>query len=622
MALPSVAALSGNTNATKTHTGSPGTLAVKQEPPDEAEIREMAAKLVEANNAKMAVAAAAAARQTAQVAPNMVQPGQPGIMSYLTRTGGGAVVTVGKQQEKNATDAVKKPLLDEESLWGRFGWVTLGKCHIPYILRAGEKYCAVRMVENKLLNRYLCYLNAEVYECTCIPSYYITDSEAKLFNEINQKHCDGHFGREAFTTHDLVVRLQDAREFYHFLDVCYNKLVLSSSNPKDKCGFIRINGESVVPYTVREGLKYVPLFYFEGETDSLKLKAEKLEGWDLSYLKFCCKVQGIRSELFAHETCSVISLNDIRGYFPTNTLFEDYWPSKMVESQMLLATKGSSNNGTGGMWTKQPPPAKMAPTATQVRPAAPPQVSTAQPVCNGWSGLVGGQPTYQPSMVTQPAGPVIRTQHTPISMHSLNTTTSTTRSIGRARGGSHQFYPQVTMTMASQPSHMTAQPPPLVRVSGAPGIGNAHTYTTAATGMQPGSMHMMGTLTSAATSHQMPPPASYPQHSPHYSPMAQQRHTPPSNPSPASVASKYPPPLLPVLNGTARYSSGYGADVIDLSSPPQSPHRSGGRSSGGGNANANDGGQKQLIQIAEAPTSGTHIPYKVKPRKRRKLTAD
>ena len=58
-----------------------------------------------------------------------------------------------------------------------------------------------------------------------------------------------------------------------------------------RCGFFRINGESVVPYTMKEGVKYVPLFYFEGETDHLKLKSDKVDGWDLAYLKFCCKVQ-------------------------------------------------------------------------------------------------------------------------------------------------------------------------------------------------------------------------------------------------------------------------------------------------------------------------------------------
>lgn len=153
------------------------------------------------------------------------------------------------------------------------------------------------------------------------------------------------YGTQAFTQKDLVVRLSDADEFYKFLDICYNKLSREGGgenlNGSSRCGFIRINRESVVPYTVRDGHKYVPLFYFEGETENLKLKADRLEGWDLSYLKFCCKVQGIRNELFASETCSVISLADIKTYFPLGTEFEEYWPNKMLESQLLVPSKGN-----------------------------------------------------------------------------------------------------------------------------------------------------------------------------------------------------------------------------------------------------------------------------------------
>lgn len=242
-----------------------------------------------------------------------------------------------------APPAEKKPspaATDEASWKGHFGWDKLGDCHIPYIFRQGEKYCAVRMVEIKLLNKYLNYLHQDIYTCTCIRSYYITDVESRLLNEINIKHCDGQFGRDMFNPKDLVVRLSDANEFYNFLDVCYNKLSQEKPVAEDKCGFIRINKESVVPYTVRDGHKYVPLFYFEGETDNLKLKADQLEGWDLSYLKFCCKVQGIRNELFASETCSVISLTDIKSYFPPGTEFEEYWPNKVMDSQLLVSAKG------------------------------------------------------------------------------------------------------------------------------------------------------------------------------------------------------------------------------------------------------------------------------------------
>jgi hypothetical protein len=65
----------------------------------------------------------------------------------------------------------------------------------------------------------------------------------------------------------------------------------------------------------------------------MKTKAINLENWDLAYLKFCCKVQGIKNELFASEQCLVTSLEDVKSYFPEGTKFDDYWPSKVVEMQ-------------------------------------------------------------------------------------------------------------------------------------------------------------------------------------------------------------------------------------------------------------------------------------------------
>ncbi|KAI8433989.1 hypothetical protein MSG28_012140 [Choristoneura fumiferana] len=333
---------------------------VKTERPDEAEIVELAAKMVEANKAK-ALAASAAAARPGPVGLGGVPTGpggQMGILNFLTRkTGAGAPVDT-----RPPVDPEKKtPAPDEASWKGHFGWDMLGKCHIPYIYRSGEKYVAVRMVEIKLLNKYLNYLHADIYSCTCIRSYYITEIEARLLNEINSRHCDGQFGRDPFTQKDLVVRLLDAYEFYNFLDVCYNKLLRGTTNSKDKCGFIRINKESVVPYTVRDGQKFVPLFYFEGETDNLKLKADQLKGWDLSYLKFCCKVQGIRNELFASETCSVISLSDIKSYFPPGTEFEEYWPNKVVDSQLLISAKAPASTLPYPSLTMRPTCARRAP---------------------------------------------------------------------------------------------------------------------------------------------------------------------------------------------------------------------------------------------------------------------
>ncbi|XP_045456967.1 uncharacterized protein LOC123667003 [Melitaea cinxia] len=321
---------------------------IKAEQPDEAEIRELAAKMVEANKATVLTPSVTAARS---------QPGAilaaPVAVAGLSAVGGqnmvmGKFLTIkpGTQQQtpvepRPKFDDKKTPAPDEASWKGHFGWDTLGECHIPYIYRSGEKYVAVRMMK---INKYLNYQHADLYSFTGIQSYYITEIEARLLNDINNRYCDGQFGSDPFTQKDLVVRLMEAYEFYNFLDVCYNKLLRGTTN-NDKCGFIMINKEFAVPYTVRNGKKLVPLFYFEGEMDSLKLKAEQLKGWDISYLKFCCKVQGIRNELFTSETCSVISLSDIKSYFPPGTEFEEYWPNKVVESQLFNSANGSVSGG-------------------------------------------------------------------------------------------------------------------------------------------------------------------------------------------------------------------------------------------------------------------------------------
>lgn len=354
---------------------------VKEERHDEQEIAELAAKMVEAHKIQAAKQVTQQLNNQALLASNSLSNIQGGsILNYLQRKPIAMAQPILQQTSTtngnhNGTSVSvideSKPPADEESLKGHFGWESFnsGKVHIPYIIRQSEKYCAVRIVEQKLLNKYLNVLHQDLYNCTNIRSYYITEVEARLLDEINYRHCDQVFGKDKFSAKDLIVRLSDAQKFQQFLEVCYRKLT-NYSTPNDKCGFIRINSESVVPYTVRDGQKMVPLFYFEGETENLKLKADSLSGWDLSYLKFCCKVQGIRNELFASETVAVISLDDIKSYFPQGTMFEDYWPNKVVDTQLLVAQPKSHGTIT---WTNPPPKQQVISMQQQRAPTAQPQ---------------------------------------------------------------------------------------------------------------------------------------------------------------------------------------------------------------------------------------------------------
>lgn len=331
-------------------------------------------------------------------------------------------------------------------------WTVVGNSCIPCLLKNdGTKYVSVRIAESKVLSHFLLRLNAEVFNCVSVKSFGITEAEMKLLNELNSKHCEFTFGRDPFSKDsDFIVKLDDLIEFYQFMDTCYNKLVNGAPiGSKNKCGFVRINDDSVVPYAVKNDHKYVPLFYFEGETESLKTKAINLENWDLAYLKFCCKVQGIKNELFASEQCMVTSLEDVKSYFPEGTKFDDYWPSKVVEMQTPTRNDINGNHS----WVQTPHidssavPQSTVPNAshTMVNKTLPSVLtkqlhsnnprgntttvisnlsSSVYPQANTWQTSIMGNAvntaqlgTYQIAQAT--ASPRLAPKQTPVTMHSV-----------------------------------------------------------------------------------------------------------------------------------------------------------------------------------------------------------
>jgi len=235
---------------------------------------------------------------------------------------------------------------DEPSLKGRFGWCEVAGVYLPVIYRScNESFFSIRMVEKILLNKLLLTLPVEVYTCSIMYSFRVTEAEFKLLSEINALHCDYKFGRERFNAEDLLVKKDDMIEFYKFLDLCHRKMIMKKSTEKDRCGFIRIGGTSDVPYTQVEGVKFLPSFYFEGELDHSKCVS--LSGWDWSYLRFCCKVQGVKDELITGEVCEAVALQELRLYFAPGTSFVEYWPSKDFISKVV-----SKKMSRPGSWTK------------------------------------------------------------------------------------------------------------------------------------------------------------------------------------------------------------------------------------------------------------------------------
>jgi len=188
------------------------------------------------------------------------------------------------------------------------------------------------MAEDLLLKKYLPNVQADIYTtCTSVKGFEITALEAKVLNYINNKHYRKNHKYSAGK--DYIVQFQDLYHFYTFLEVCYKKLLCNdTSGYKDKCGFICIDSVSLVPYCTVNGKKYIPIFFFEGETEYLRGSAMKLIGWNLAYLKFCCKLMGVKSQWFGGNFYIVVDLDDVKSVYPPETDFEDIWSTQKSDS--------------------------------------------------------------------------------------------------------------------------------------------------------------------------------------------------------------------------------------------------------------------------------------------------
>ncbi|KAL4153804.1 hypothetical protein QTP88_001637 [Uroleucon formosanum] len=283
--------------------------------------------------------------------------------SYINRAGK-RVSFPNASITKNINNKKKQEILTEddvysESIKGMFGWEFLEGYFVPYIIRIinGDnlKFVPVRIAEMHLLSKYINYLHANMYNCTSIKSYFISDCEAKLLNEINQIHNEGLFGREMFIAgKDFIVTLDDVHEFYIFLDVCYKKLLcVITPNNYDKCGFIRIDTDSVVPYVTKDGKQYLPIFYFAGDTKSLMTLSVKFEHWNLAYLKFCCKIQGISNNLYSKDSYDMIDLENVKKFYSPGTNFEKFWPPNVIDTELLINQHANHVN-LPGAWIRPP----------------------------------------------------------------------------------------------------------------------------------------------------------------------------------------------------------------------------------------------------------------------------
>ncbi|KAL3866103.1 hypothetical protein ACJMK2_043436 [Sinanodonta woodiana] len=211
-------------------------------------------------------------------------------------------------------------LVDFPSIKGLFGWTTVDDVNVPYILRHDKRFVSVRIVELKLLSRYPNAYPDELGRHKPLTSFFVTNNEAKLLNEINLVHCGGEYGRKEFSQKDLIVLLSDFVEFYNLVKKTFpeNNNTKNTKAAEEKelssyCGWLQINN-TVTPYVKRPSGKYVPLSvirYAAGlmtsENDSVKGVLPTQIECDL--MNRACKLAGFNFN-FA-KTTRIIALTDI-----------------------------------------------------------------------------------------------------------------------------------------------------------------------------------------------------------------------------------------------------------------------------------------------------------------------
>lgn len=211
---------------------------------------------------------------TASLTPSSL-PHAPDQHAAATMGTGGPAEASGPNKVDQPKEKLPSPTeeaIDCDSVRGVFGWTTLDGVNVPYIIRKYRKFVAVRIVEKKMLSKYPNSFPDELGKKEPLVSYFVTEAEANLLNEINTVHCSFEYGHQPFTTKDLIVDLVEFEEFYKLVKKTFPEDVLASmtgdgeetgADEKKRhlsklCGWMQINN-TVTPYINRAPGKYVPL---------------------------------------------------------------------------------------------------------------------------------------------------------------------------------------------------------------------------------------------------------------------------------------------------------------------------------------------------------------------------
>lgn len=147
-------------------------------------------------------------------------------------------------------------------------------------------------VPEQIISQFSSSLTWSVFSCINIRSYYVTDKEAALLNEINSQHCDFFFGYESYTSKDVVVCLQDVFTLHTFLQTSSEIFQRGlSKSSVDWLGFVSISGSLVTPFvakpcaTTASARRFVPQSLIAHKVLLDKVQPVEMDEWDTSYIR-------------------------------------------------------------------------------------------------------------------------------------------------------------------------------------------------------------------------------------------------------------------------------------------------------------------------------------------------
>lgn len=191
--------------------------------------------------------------------------------------------------------------IDAPSYAGQFGWEKIGteEFAVPVIVRNNSvRYSPVRIVEQEIIKKYD-LLPQTVFQVITLKSFFLTNIEAKLLNNINFNHCNLRYGELNFTSKDVIISAPDVRELSRFLNLSHHVFTNDLVEVNTKLGIIRLMLDPAQPsYTLL--VPYICKLYPASE-GAVRFVPDKLvspyvkhtsktvrsspNDWDIMYLK-------------------------------------------------------------------------------------------------------------------------------------------------------------------------------------------------------------------------------------------------------------------------------------------------------------------------------------------------